>query len=175
MPIQLEEKKTLVAEVNANVVAALSAVVADYRGLSVAQMTQLRVEARKQGVYLKVVRNTLARRAVEGTAFECLKDAFVGPSLLALAKQEPGAAARLLRDFAKANSQITVRGISLGGRLIGADALDAVAALPTRDQAIATLLATLQAPAAKLARTLLEIPGKFVRTLAAVRDQKSQP
>lgn len=172
MPIQLEEKKALVAEVNANVSNALAAVVADYRGLTVAQMTELRVNARKQGVYLKVVRNTLAKRAVEGTSFECLKEILVGPSLLALAKEEPGAAARLLRDFAKTNNRLEIRGLSLGGRLLGADALDAVAALPTREQALATLLGTLQAPIAKLARTLLEIPGKLVRTVAAVRDQK---
>lgn len=172
MAMQLEEKKAIVAEVSASAATALSAVVADYRGMTVSQMTLLRTKARASGVYLRVVRNTLAKRAVEGTEFECLRAALEGPTLLALSKEDPGSAARLFRDFAKETDKLSVRAVAIGGRLLGPDQLEAVAKLPTRDEAISLLMSVMQAPIAKLARTLNEIPGKLVRTIAAIRDQK---
>ena len=172
MAMQLEEKKAIVVEVNGAASTALSAVVADYRGMTVSQMTRLRVRARDANVYIKVVRNTLARRAVEGTEFECLREALAGPSLLVLSRDDPGAGARLLKDFGKETDKLQVRAIALGGRLMGPEQLEAVASLPTRNQALAMLLGVMKAPVAKLARTLNEIPAKLVRTLAAVRDKK---
>ena len=151
---------------------ALSAVLADYRGLTVTQMTEMRTKARASGVYLRVIRNTLAKRAVEGTEYECLKSALVGPTLVAFSQEDPGAAARLMKEYAKTFEKLEVKALSIGGVLLGADQLDRVATLPTRDEALSLLMAVMQAPIAKLARTLNEIPGKLVRTLAAVRDQK---
>ena len=173
MALQLEDKKAIVEEVHGAASTALSAVLADYRGMTVSQMTRLRAKARDANVYVKVVRNTLARRAVEGTEFECLRDALSGPSLLALSRDDPGAAARLMKDFAKDNDKLVVRSIALSGRLMGPDQLDAVASLPTRDQALSMLLGVMKAPIGKLARTLKEIPAKLVRTLAAVQEQKA--
>lgn len=172
MALQLEDKKAIVEEVSGAAANALSAIVADYRGLTVAQMTKLRVKARESNVYVKVVRNTLARRAVEGTEFACLHEALAGPTLLALSRDDPGAAARLLKDFAKDHDKLSVRAIALGGKLLGPDQLEAVSKLPTRDEALAMLMSVMTAPVAKLARTLNEIPGKLVRTLDAVREQK---
>lgn len=172
MALRLEQKQAIVAEVNEAAGSALSAVLADYRGLNVDQMTELRAKARQSGVYLKVVRNTLARRAVEGTEFACLEEALVGPTLLAFSQEDPGAAARLLKDYAKENEVLEVKALSIGGDLLDASALDRMAKLPTRDEALATLMAVMQAPIVKLARTMNEVPGKLVRTLAAVRDQK---
>ena len=172
MALQLEDKKVIVAEVNGAAATALSAVLADYRGMTVSQMTRLRAKARDANVYVKVVRNTLARRAVEGTDFECLREALAGPSLLVMSRDDPGAGARLLKDFAKETDRLSVRAIALGGKLMGPEQLDAVASLPTRDQALAMLLGVMKAPIGKLARTLQEIPAKLVRTLAAVREQK---
>jgi large subunit ribosomal protein L10 len=123
-------------------------------------------------VYVKVVRNTLARRAVKGTEFECLDTALVGPTLLAFSLEDPGSAARLMKDFAKDFEKLEVKAVSIGGVLMGADQLDRIATLPTRAEALATLMAVLQAPIGKLARTLNEVPGKLVRTVAAIRDQK---
>jgi large subunit ribosomal protein L10 len=170
--LKLEQKQSIVAEVNEAAGKALSAVLADYRGLTVGQMTELRSKARASGVYMKVIRNTLAKRAVEGTDFVCLKQALVGPTLVAFSHEDPGAAARLLRDYAKNFEKLEVKAVSIGGALFGADQLDRVATLPTRDEALALLMAVMQAPIVKLARTLNEVPGKLVRTLAAVRDQK---
>ena len=172
MALRLEQKQAIVAEVNEVAGSALSAVLADYRGLNVEQMTDLRAKARSSGVYLRVVRNTLARRAVEGTEFECLDEALVGPTLIAFSQEDPGSAARLLKDYAKENEALEVKALSIGGDLLDAGALDRVAKLPTRDEAIATLMAVMQAPITKFARTLNEVPGKLVRTVAAVRDQK---
>ena len=152
----------------------MSAIVADYRGVNVSDMTVLRAKAREAGVYLRVVRNTLARRAVEGTEFECMQEAFVGPSVLAFSMEEPGSAARLLKDFAKGNEHFEVRALALGGTLMGADQLDVLAKLPTREEALALLMQVMQAPIAKLATTLNEVPAKLVRTVAAVRDQKQE-
>ncbi|MEZ7818557.1 MAG: 50S ribosomal protein L10 [Pseudomonadales bacterium] len=172
MALRLEQKQQIVAEVNEVAASALSAVIADYRGLTVAEMTQMRVKARESGVYLRVVRNTLAKRALEGTEYECLNDAFVGPTLLAFSQEEPGAAARLIKEYAKDYAELEVKALSIGGALLGADQLDRVAKLPTLDQARSMLMSVMQAPVVKLARTLNEVPGKLVRTIAAVRDQK---
>ncbi len=185
MPLKLEDKQAIVAEVGAVASKAQSAVLADYRGMSVAQMTDLRAKARAAGVYLKVVRNTLVRRAVEGTDFECVRAILVGPTLLAFAQEEPGDAARLIKDYASHNDALEVKGVAISGRLLPADQIDRVVNLPTKEEAIAQLMGVMQAPVAKFAqtlneipsklvRTLNEIPGKFVRTLMAVRQQKEE-
>jgi large subunit ribosomal protein L10 len=170
--LRLEQKQQIVAEVNEVAASALSAVIADYRGLTVAEMTEMRVKARESGVYLRVVRNTLAKRAVEGTEYECLNEAFVGPTLLAFSQEDPGAAARLIKDYAKDYAELEVKALSIGGTLLGADQIDLVAKLPTLDEARSMLMSVMQAPVVKLARSLNEVPGKLVRTIAAVRDQK---
>ena len=172
MTLRLEDKQAIVAEVAAVAKDALSAVAADYRGLTVDAMTRLRKTARESGIYLRVVRNTLARRAVQGTDFSCMADELVGPLVLAFSKTEPGAAARLLRDFSKDNDKLEVKVIALGGQLIPVKQLNTVASLPTRDEAIARLMSVMQAPITKLVRTMAETPTKFVRAVAAVRDQK---
>lgn len=172
MALKLEQKQAIVAEVNEAAGKAMSAVLADYRGLTVEQMTQLRATARNSGVYIKVIRNTLARRAVQGTAYECLDPALVGPTLLAFSMEDPGAAARLLRDFVKTFEKLEVKALSIGGALLGADQLERMAKLPTRDEAISLLMAVMLAPIGKFVRTLNEVPGKLVRTVAAIRDQK---
>ena len=172
MALKLEHKQAIVAEVNEAAGKALSAVLADYRGLTVTQMTEMRAKARASGVYMRVIRNTLAKRAVAGTEYECLQSALVGPTLVAFSQEDPGAAARLMKEYAKTFEKLEVKALSIGGVLLGADQLDRVATLPTRDEALSLLMAVMQAPIAKLARTLNEIPGKLVRTLAAVRDQK---
>ncbi|HEX5679070.1 MAG TPA: 50S ribosomal protein L10 [Alcanivorax sp.] len=174
MPLNLEDKRAIVVSVNAAASEALSAVVADYRGLSVAEMTNLRLKARETGVYLKVVRNTLAKRAVAGTDYECLTDALVGPTVLAFSQEDPGAAARLIKDFAKDHDALEVKALAIGGVAYDAKDIDILAKLPTRDEAIAQLMSVMQAPVAKFVRTLNEVPGKFVRTMAAVKDQKQQ-
>ena len=174
MPLNLEDKRAIVVSVNAAAAEALSAVVADYRGLSVAEMTNLRLKARETGVYLKVVRNTLAKRAVAGTEYECLTDALVGPTVLAFSQEDPGAAARLIKDFAKDHDALEVKALAIGGVAYDAKDIDILAKLPTRDEAIAQLMSVMQAPVAKFVRTLNEVPGKFVRTMAAVKDKKQQ-
>jgi large subunit ribosomal protein L10 len=174
MALRLEEKQAIVAEVNQAAGAALSAVVSDYRGLTVSQMTDLRSKARLSGVYLKVIRNTLARRAVAGTSYECLSESFVGPTMLAFSQEDPGAAARLLKDYAKANEALKVRALSVGGMLYGADDIDRLATLPTMDEARSLLMAVMLAPIAKLVRTFNDVPGRVVRVVAAVRDQKQE-
>ena len=174
MPLNLEDKRAIVVSVNAAASEALSAVVADYRGLSVADMTILRHKARETGVYLKVVRNTLAKRAVAGTDYECLTDALVGPTVLAFSQDDPGAAARLIKDFAKDHDALEVKALAVGGVAYEAKDIDVLAKLPTRDEAIAQLMSVMQAPVAKFVRTLNEVPGKFVRTMAAVKDKKQQ-
>ena len=172
MAMKLDQKQEIVAQVNQAANSALSAVVSDYRGLTVSQMTTLRAKARESGVYLKVIRNTLARRAVAGTEFECLTDALVGPTLLAFSQEDPGSAARLLKEYAKQFEALEIKALSVGGRMYGPEEIDRLAKLPTRDEAIALLMAVMLAPVAKLARTLNEVPGKLVRTIAAVKDQK---
>ena len=172
MALRLADKQAIVAEVKEAASNALSAVISDYRGLTVEQMTLLRAKARENGVYLRVVRNTLAKRALEGTEYECLEEALVGPTMFAFSQEDPGSAARLIKDYVKKFEALEVKALSIGGQLYGADDIDRVAKLPTRDEALALLMATLQAPITKLARTLNEVPGKLVRAVAAVRDQK---
>lgn len=172
MALNLEDKKTLVAEVSAVAATALSVVAAEYRGLTVSQMTDLRLKARTAGVYVRVVKNTLARKAMAGTSFECMSEVLKGPLVLAFSKDDPGAAARVVKAFAKDNDKLVTTALSIGGQLFKASALDRVASLPTREQALAQLLGVMKAPIQKLAATLAAAPSKLVRTLAAVRDQK---
>lgn len=172
MALRLEDKKAIVADVNEIAAAALSLVIADSRGCTVSAMTALRKQAREASVDLRVVRNTLARRAVEGTEFECAQESFVGPSLLAFSMEDPGAAARLLKDFAKENEAFEVRALAVSGQLLGAESIDVLAKLPTRDQALSMLMSVMKAPVTKLVQTMDAVPSKLVRTLAAVRDQK---
>lgn len=172
VPMRLEDKQALVAEVNAVAAKAYSAVAAEYRGLTVEQVTNLRVQARKNGVWLKVVKNTLAKRAIAGTEFECLKDALKGPLVLAFSKEDPGAAARVVKEFAKDNELFVIRALALGGKLLPTTDLERLAKLPTREQALAMLMGVMLAPLTKLVRTLAEPHAKLVRTVAAVRDQK---
>ena len=172
MALNLEDKKALVAEVAEVAAKAQSVVAAEYRGLSVSQMTELRAKARKSGVYVRVVKNTLARKALAGTLFESVGPKLKGPLVLAFSKDDPGAAARVVKDFAKANDKLVATLVSLGGAVLSAKDLDAVANLPTREQALAMLMGTLKAPAQKLVSTMAAVPSKLVRTLAAVRDQK---
>ena len=172
MALRLEEKKALVAEVSEVAASALSAVAAEYRGLTVGEMTDLRKQARDQGVYLKVVKNTLARRAVEGTDFEFMQEGLTGPILLAFSREDPGAAARVVKGFAKENDKLVTTMVSIGGDVLPAGDLERLASLPTREQALAMLLGVLQAPITKFVRTLAEPNAKLVRTIAAIRDQK---
>ena len=174
MALTLEQKKSVVAEVAEVAGQAHSAVAAEYRGLTVEQMTNLRRKARDGGVYLRVVKNTLARRAVQGTDFECMSEGLTGPLVLAFSQQDPGGAARVVRDFAKEHELLQVRFVSVAGEVLPAGEIDRLASLPTREQALAMLMAVMKAPVEKLVRTLNEVPGKLVRTLAAIRDQKQQ-
>lgn len=174
MAIGLEDKKAIVAEVNEAAGGALSAVLADYRGVTATDMTILRKQARENGVYLRVVRNTLTKIAVGGTDFECIKEALVGPTILAFSMEDPGAAARLLKDFAKENKDFEIKALAVGGELLGADQIDRLAKLPTRDQALGMLASVIQAPITKLVRTFNEVPSKVTRVVAAVRDQKKE-
>jgi large subunit ribosomal protein L10 len=170
--IGLEDKKAIVAEVNETAISALSLVIADARGVTVTGMTALRKNARENRVTLRVVRNTLARRALVGTDFECVNDSLVGPSLFGFSMEDPGAAARLFKEFAKENKNFEVKALAVSGQILGADQLDVLAKLPTRDQALSILMSVMKAPVTKLVQTMNEVPGKLVRTLAAVRDQK---
>ncbi len=172
MAIGLEDKKAIVADVNEVAAEALSLVVADARGVTVDAMTALRKQAREANVTMRVVRNTLAKRAVSGTEFECAEGSFVGPSLLAFSMEDPGAAARIIKDFAKDNEEFEVKALAVSGQLLGAEQLDVLAKLPTRDQAISQLMSVMLAPVTKLVQTMDAVPSKLVRTLAAVRDQK---
>ena len=172
MPLSLEGKKAVVAEVHEVARTAHSAVAAEYSGLTVAQMTQLRVQARNSGVYVRVVRNTLARRALEDTDFACMRDELVGPLVLAFSKEEPGAAARVIKDFSKANEKLVVKLVSVEGKLLEPKAIDTLASLPTKDEAIAQLMSVMIAPISKFVRTLAEPHSRLVRTLGAIRDQK---
>lgn len=173
MAFTLEDKQALVTEVQAVARVAHSVVAAEYRGLTVSQMTGLRAKARASGVYLRVVKNTLARRAVAGTPYECIAGNLKGPLILAFSKDDPGAAARVVKEFAKGNDRLVPTLVSLGGRVFTAAELDRVASLPTRPQALATLLGVLKAPVTKLARTLAEPHAKLVRTVAAVQATKA--
>ncbi len=174
MTLRLEDKKAIVAEVAEVAKYATSVVAADYCGLTVAQLTALRKSAREAGVYMRVVRNTLARRAFEGTKFACMDPALVGPLVLAFSKDEPGTAARLIRDFVKKCEKLQVKALSIDGVLLPAKDLGRLASLPTRNEAIAQLMSVMLAPITKFVRTLAEPHGKLVRTVAAIRDKKQQ-
>ena len=172
MALNLEDKKALVAEVAEVAAKAQSVVAAEYRGLTVGQMTELRAKARKSGVYVRVVKNTLARKALAGTLFESVGPKLKGPLVLAFSKDDPGAAARVVKDFAKTNEKLVATLVSLGGQVLPAKDLEAVASLPTREQALSMLLGVIKAPITKLVRTLIEPHAMLVRTVAAVKDQK---
>ncbi len=173
MALSLEEKKAVVAEVAEVASQAHSAVAAEYSGLTVGEMTELRAKARAGGVYMRVVKNTLAKRAMDGTDFECMRDGLTGHLVLAFSQEDPGAAARVVKDFAKEHDKLVPKLVSIGGQMMGANELERLASMPTRDQAISMLMSVMQAPVAKFVRTLNEVPGKLVRTVAAVRDAKS--
>ncbi|PIQ43393.1 MAG: 50S ribosomal protein L10 [Gammaproteobacteria bacterium CG11_big_fil_rev_8_21_14_0_20_46_22] len=173
MALRIDDKKQIVAEVSEQASQACAAVAANYQGLTVSEMTELRAKARDAGVYLRVVRNTLARRAFKDTQFECMNEALVGPLVLGFSFEEPGAAARLFRDFGKDHEALEVAALSLDGQLLAASQLKAVASLPTRDEAIAQLMSVMKAPVSKFVRTMAEPTAKFVRTVKAVADSKA--
>ncbi len=172
MALRLDDKKAVVAEVSAIAAKAHSAVAAEYRGLSVEQLTVLRKKARESGVYLRVVKNTLARRAVEGTEFQCLQDGLVGPLILAFSLDDPGGAGRVVADFLKQTDKLLVKLVAIGGKQYGPAELERLSKLPTKEQAIAILMGTMKAPVEKFVRTLAEPHAKLARTVAAIRDQK---
>jgi large subunit ribosomal protein L10 len=172
MALNIEQKKAVVAEVAEVANKALAAVAAEYRGLTVEEMTELRAQARRDGVFLKVAKNTLVRRAVEGTDYECMQDSLTGPLLFAFSMEDPGAAARLVKDYAKDHDNLIAKLVAVGGELYDASELARLASLPTYDQAIAMLMGVMKAPIEKFVRTLAEPHTKLVRTVAAVRDAK---
>ena len=172
MGLSLEQKQAMVSEVAAKLQGAQVVLVAEYRGLDVERVTQLRSKARKSGLYLRVLKNTLARRAVQGTPFEKLSDKMIGPLTYGISR-DPVAVAKVLNDFAKGNDKFVIAGVAMLGQLMSAKEISALASLPSREELIARLLGTMQAPIVKLVRTMNEVPGKFVRTLAAVRDAKA--
>ena len=167
-----EDKKAIIADVTSNAINAQSAIAAEYSGLTVDAMTRLRANARQAGVYLRVVKNTLARRAVEETEFACMRDSLVGPLVYAFSRDEPAAAARVLNDFAKDNEKLVIKVVALRGKLLSPGDIKKLASMPTRDEAISQLMAVMKAPIEKLARTLAEPTNKLARTVAAIRDQK---
>jgi large subunit ribosomal protein L10 len=169
--LNLEEKKAVVAEVSAQVAGAQAIVVAEYRGLEVGQITALRASARKSGVYLRVLKNTLVRRAVAGTPFEGLQKAMVGPLIYGISK-DPVAAAKTIHEFAKGNDKLVIKAGAMANYVMDANGVKALATMPSREELLSKLLGTMQAPIAQFVRTLNEVPTKFVRGLAAVRDAK---
>lgn len=170
--LTMDQKQAIVAEVAQVARGAQSAVAAEYRGLSVGQMTKLRMQARSSGVYLRVVKNTLARRAVEGTGYACMQESLIGPLVLAFSSHEPSAAAKLVSEFAKGNDKLVVKVVAVSGRLLSPADLATLAKMPTRDEALATLMAVMKAPIEKFVRTLAAPASTLVRAFAAVRDQK---
>ncbi|HKJ16710.1 MAG TPA: 50S ribosomal protein L10 [Xanthomonadales bacterium] len=172
MALNLEQKKAVVAEVAEAAKTAHSAVAAEYRGLTVEEMTDLRVKAREGGVVLKVAKNTLVKRAVEGTEYECMTESLTGPLLYAFSMEDPGAAARLVKDYAKEHDHLVAKLVAVGGDLYDASELERLSSLPTYDQAIAILMGVMKAPIEKFVRTINEPHTKLVRTLAAVRDAR---
>jgi large subunit ribosomal protein L10 len=172
MPLKLDEKKTIVLEVTKVANEANFAMVASYRGLTVEQMTLLRAKAREANVYIRVVPNKLARRALQDTTFSCLEETLVGPMILLFSLADPGDVARLVKDFAKENSLFEVKALTFGETLLAASQLNAVADLPTRDQAIAMLMSVIKAPVTKFVRTLAEPHAQCVRAIAAIGNAK---
>jgi len=171
--LNLEQKQAVVAEVAAQLAKAQAVIVAEYRGLNVARITQLRAKARKSGIYLRVLKNTLARRAVKGTPFEQLSDQMVGPLMYGIAS-DPVAGAKVIAEFARENERFVIRGGAMANTKMSDKDVKALALLPSREELLAKLMGTMQAPVAKLVRTMNEVPGKFVRTLAAYRDSKEK-
>ncbi|MBI2993021.1 MAG: 50S ribosomal protein L10 [Gammaproteobacteria bacterium] len=172
MSLTLEQKAAIITEIADVAAKAPSAVAAEYTGLNVLEMTHLRRSARAAGVYLKVVRNTLARRALEGTPFECMRDGLVGPLILAFSSPEPGSAAKVMRDFVKQNERLIVKLVAINGRLLEVGALDRLASLPSLNDARSMVLGVLQAPMGKFVRVLSEPAGQFARLLTAYKDQR---
>ena len=172
MALTIEQKKAVVAEVADAANKALAAVAAEYRGLTVKEMTELRVKAREDGVFLKVAKNTLVHRAVEGTEYECMQESLTGPLLFAFSMDDPGAAARLVKDYSKDHEKLIAKLVAVGGELYDASELERLSRLPTYDQAIAMLMGVMKAPIEKFVRTLAEPHTKMVRTVAAVCDAK---
>lgn len=170
--LTLERKKAIVSEVAEVAAKAPTAIAAEYTGLNVAEMTQLRKSAREAGIYLRVVRNTLARRALEGTRFDCMREELVGPLLLAFSNEEPGSAAKVIRSFSKGNDKLVVKLIAVDGKLRPASDIEQLASLPSLDEARAMLLGLLQAPMGRFVRVLSEPEAKFARLLGARRDQQ---
>ena len=173
MSLNLEEKKEVVAEVSERLAKAQAVVLAEYRGLPVEQITVLRSQARASGVYLRVLKNSLARRAVQGTPFEKLGDQMVGPLAYGIS-DDPVAAAKVLHAYAKGNDKLVIKGGAMPGYVMTAKEVGNLATLPGREELLAKLMGTMQAPVAKFVQTLNEVPSKFVRTVAAVRDQKEK-
>jgi large subunit ribosomal protein L10 len=169
--LDLEKKKAVVAEISAQVAKAKAIVVAEYRGLEVGRMTELRAKARKAGVYLRVLKNTLARRAVEGTPFAGLSQHIRGPLVYGISP-DPVAPAKVLDEFARANDKLVIRAGAMPNAVISAKEVTALATLPSREELLAMLLGTMQAPIVQFVRTLNEVPARFVRTLAAIRDKQ---
>lgn len=170
--LNLEDKKAIVADLTKTATRAMSVIAAEYRGLPVSAMNALRKSARQLGVDVGVYRNTLACRALKETAFDCLSEVLTGPIVLFFSHEDPGAAARLIRDFESGDQKLIVRGLALGGQLLAADQLKAVASLPTREEALTKLVSIMKAPIVKFVRTLNEPAAQAVRVFAAVADQK---
>ena len=171
MSLNLEEKKAVVAEVSEQVSKAQSIILAEYRGMEVGDMTKLRAQARNSGVYLRVLKNTLVRRAVDGTPFSDLSAQMIGPLVFGIST-DPVAAAKVLNDFAKGNDKFVIKAGAMPNQVMDANGVKALASMPSREELLSKLLGTMQAPVAKFVRTLNEVPTSFVRGLAAVRDQK---
>lgn len=171
MGLNLDDKKAVVAEISAQVAKAQAIVVAEYRGLEVGNMTELRREARKSGVYLRVLKNTLARRAVAGTPFSGLSEHLVGPLVYGISP-DPVATAKLLSDFAKRNEKLVIKAGAMPNVVFSAKEVKALASMPSRNELLSMLMGTMLAPVAKIVQTMNEVPSRFVRTLAAVRDKK---
>jgi large subunit ribosomal protein L10 len=172
MPLNLQQKQTVVSEIAQVAADAHSVIAAEYQGLTVAEMTDLRVAARESNVFLKVVKNTLARRAFEGTDYDCMNSDLKGQLVFAFSLEEPGSAARVIKDFSGKNDKLVVKLIAFGGELLDPSEIKRLASMPTRDQALSMLMAVMKAPVEKLVRTINEVPAKLVRTVAAVRDSK---
>ena len=172
MALNLDQKKAIVAEVAEVAKNSIAAVAAEYRNVSAGELTKLRAEARKQAVHIQVVKNTLARRAFQGTDFECMNEGLVGPLVLAFSKDDPGSAARVIRDFVKENNAMVPKLVAIGGKALAGDQLETLAKIPTYEQAISMLMALMKAPVEKFVRTLNEPTSKLVRTVAAVKVSK---
>ena len=173
MGLSLEQKQAMVSEVSGQLKGAQAVIVAEYRGLNVELVTQLRTKARKSGLYLRVLKNTLARRAIQGTPFEKLTDEMYGPLMYGIA-QDPVAGAKVMSEFARDNEHFVIKAGAMPGNLMSAKDVKALALLPSREELLAKLMGPMQAPVAKLVRTMNEVPARFARTLAAVKDQREK-